>query len=111
MRRVSRIASLTRSAAAVSANNGNVHSGAQHRLVQTASYGTNSFANKVVVDHLGGFSRSAANGVAGIVFFSAAASHAVQEVYAKEAITNVKFDEVVLYQYEACPFCNKVKGE
>lgn len=111
MRRVSRLAALTRSAAAVSGINGNVNSGAQHRLVQTAVYGTNSFSNKAVVDNLGGISRSAAHGVAGLVFFSAAASPAVQEVYAKEAIPNVKFDEVVLYQYEACPFCNKVKGE
>ncbi|KAL9672195.1 hypothetical protein QQ045_028445 [Rhodiola kirilowii] len=110
MRRVSRLAAFSRSAAALPGVNGNVNSGAHHRLVQTASYGTNSFANKAVVDQLGPFTRSAAHGVAGIAFFSAAASPAVQEVYAKEAIPSVKFDEVVLYQYEACPFCNKVKA-
>ncbi|CAN8287466.1 unnamed protein product [Cochlearia groenlandica] len=53
---------------------------------------------------------SFSGGVAGIVFFSAAAASSIgQEVHAKEAH---KFNpkEVVLYQYEACPFCNKVKA-
>uniref|UniRef100_A0A7N0U3W8 Prostaglandin E synthase 2 n=1 Tax=Kalanchoe fedtschenkoi TaxID=63787 RepID=A0A7N0U3W8_KALFE len=110
MRRVSRLVALTRSTAALPGFNGNVNSGAHRSLVQTASYGTNSFANKAVANQLGPFTRSAAHGVSGIVFFSAAASQAAQEVHAKEAIPRVKFDEVVLYQYEACPFCNKVKA-
>lgn len=49
--------------------------------------------------------------VAGAVFFSVAASSLAEEVHAKEPLPpNVRPDDVVLYQYEACPFCNKVKG-
>lgn len=41
----------------------------------------------------------------------AAAATLSQEVYAKEPPPpEVVPKEVVLYQYEACPFCNKVKG-
>lgn len=51
---------------------------------------------------------SVVNGVAGTRFLSAAATSA-----AKEAPRPEKFSpkDVVLYQYEACPFCNKVKGK
>ncbi|KFK38734.1 hypothetical protein AALP_AA3G153400 [Arabis alpina] len=53
---------------------------------------------------------SFAGGVAGIVFFSAAAASSLgQEVHAKEMSQIFNPKEVVLYQYEACPFCNKVK--
>ncbi|KAL8172118.1 hypothetical protein V2J09_023922 [Rumex salicifolius] len=48
-------------------------------------------------------------GFAGIVFFSVAASLA-QEAHAKEPTSSLRDKEVVLYQYEACPFCNKVKA-
>lgn len=52
-----------------------------------------------------------AGGVAGIVFFSAAAASSLgQEVHAKDMSHKFNPKEVVLYQYEACPFCNKVKG-
>lgn len=52
-----------------------------------------------------------ARGVAGIVFFSAAAASSLgQEVHAKDMGHKFNPKEVVLYQYEACPFCNKVKG-
>lgn len=55
---------------------------------------------------------SFAGGVAGIVFFSAAAASSLaQEVHAKEMSQKFNPKEVVLYQYEACPFCNKVKGK
>lgn len=54
---------------------------------------------------------SFAGGVAGIVFFSAAAASSLgQEVHAKEMSHKFNPKEVVLYQYEACPFCNKVKA-
>ncbi|CAA0815736.1 Glutathione S-transferase family protein [Striga hermonthica] len=48
---------------------------------------------------------------AGTVLFSVAAAALVGDVEAKESV-QLKFrpDEVVLYQYEACPFCNKVKA-
>ncbi|KAJ4888833.1 Glutathione S-transferase family protein [Raphanus sativus] len=52
-----------------------------------------------------------AGGVAGIVFFSAAAASSLgQEVHAKDMSHKFNPKEVVLYQYEACPFCNKVKA-
>ncbi|XP_010519146.1 PREDICTED: prostaglandin E synthase 2 [Tarenaya hassleriana] len=57
---------------------------------------------------------SFAGGVAGIVVFSAAAASSLaHEVHAKEvpgATRRFSPKEVVLYQYEACPFCNKVKA-
>ncbi|XP_074263749.1 uncharacterized protein LOC141586437 [Silene latifolia] len=46
------------------------------------------------------------------MFFSVAAAAATtlsQEAVAKEQHFH-KFNDVVLYQYEACPFCNKVKA-
>ncbi|KAL1318410.1 hypothetical protein HN51_070724 [Arachis hypogaea] len=50
-------------------------------------------------------------GVAGALATAVATTSAYQEVFAKEppppeALPN----DVVLYQYEACPFCNKVKA-
>ena len=55
---------------------------------------------------------SVARGVTGTVFFSVAASSLAQEVQAKESppVEKLMPKDVVLYQYEACPFCNKVKG-
>ncbi|XP_019100909.1 PREDICTED: uncharacterized protein LOC109132899 [Camelina sativa] len=53
---------------------------------------------------------SFAGGFAGIVFFYAAAASSLdQEVHANEMAHKFNPKEVVLYQYEACPFCNKVK--
>ncbi|CAN1818965.1 Prostaglandin E synthase 2 [Linum perenne] len=52
------------------------------------------------------FLLSATSVAAGVVFFSVAAS---QEAHAKELLKSIPKD-VVLYQYEACPFCNKVKA-
>lgn len=52
---------------------------------------------------------SVAHGVpAAVRFSSAAATSVAQDVHARE-----KFQpkDVVLYQYEACPFCNKLKGK
>ncbi|KAL0432335.1 UNVERIFIED_CONTAM: Prostaglandin E synthase 2 [Sesamum latifolium] len=45
------------------------------------------------------------------MLFSVAATTLVEEVHAKEPVQS-KFrpKDVVLYQYEACPFCNKVKA-
>lgn len=55
---------------------------------------------------------SVARGVTGTMFFSVAASSLAQEAQAKEAsrVENLMPKDVVLYQYEACPFCNKVKA-
>lgn len=53
-----------------------------------------------------------ARGVTGTMFFSVAASSLAQEAQAKEAppVEKLMPKDVVLYQYEACPFCNKVKA-
>ncbi|GMH03286.1 hypothetical protein Nepgr_005125 [Nepenthes gracilis] len=60
--------------------------------------------------------QSLSHSIAGTMFFSVAASSLAQDVHAKELPTSRlqshKFcpKDVVLYQYEACPFCNKVKA-
>jgi hypothetical protein len=52
-------------------------------------------------------------GVAGAVSFSLTfATVAAAEAKAKERPpTDLLPQSVVLYQYQACPFCNKVRGE
>ncbi|EPS70745.1 hypothetical protein M569_04015, partial [Genlisea aurea] len=48
---------------------------------------------------------------AGTMLFSVAATTLMGEAHAKEPVqTKFLAREVVLYQYEACPFCNKVKA-
>ncbi|KAK2664531.1 hypothetical protein Ddye_003105 [Dipteronia dyeriana] len=53
------------------------------------------------------------SGVAGaLASVAAVASLSYQEVHAKEPLpADLAPKEVVLYQYEACPFCNKVKAD
>lgn len=87
-----------------------------HRLFQAALFSASS-NNSSARSHWFTFngiagekpSRAAAHAVFGTMLFSTAATAIVGEVHAKES---VKFrpNDVVLYQYEACPFCNKVKG-
>ncbi|KAH7849314.1 hypothetical protein Vadar_016153 [Vaccinium darrowii] len=91
-----------------------------HRILQTAPYSSSSSSSPFnsrflwhheIVNHSTHWSRSAAaNGVAGTMLFSVAASTLAEEVHAKELPPAKKFNDVVLYQYEACPFCNKVKA-
>ncbi|ESQ46724.1 hypothetical protein EUTSA_v10027850mg [Eutrema salsugineum] len=85
------------------------------RLAQTTVMMTTISSSEPPSPRFGGLpTPSIAGGVAGIVFFSAAAASSLcQEVHAKETSGLAqKFNpkEVVLYQYEACPFCNKVKA-
>ncbi|GAB2292203.1 hypothetical protein Dimus_026453 [Dionaea muscipula] len=95
------------------------------RLCQTALYSgfSSAYANKsnwlakIFADHLKSpsFHQSLSHGVAGTLFFSVAASSLVQDAHAKEQPPlpqSSKYfpNDVVLYQYEACPFCNKVKA-
>ncbi|KAM7517288.1 hypothetical protein LguiA_006871 [Lonicera macranthoides] len=76
------------------------------------------FSRCSLVDHLGlGHSThssfAAAHSLSPKMFFSAtAASSLAEEVQATEPPHYTKFlpKDVVLYQYEACPFCNKVKA-
>ncbi|KAJ6881758.1 prostaglandin E synthase 2-like [Populus alba x Populus x berolinensis] len=54
---------------------------------------------------------SSSLGVAGALVSAAAAASLSQDVLAKEPPrAELVPKEVVLYQYEACPFCNKVKA-
>ncbi|KAL9448983.1 hypothetical protein AB3S75_011008 [Citrus x aurantiifolia] len=110
MRRFNRLAALSRavSSGATSAATQHRH----HQLAQPAalfstfsSCQSQGFAQKIV-KRLG---PSFAGGVAG---FSAAAPSLAQDAkpQAKEQPRSQKFSDVVLYQYEACPFCNKVKA-
>ena len=57
--------------------------------------------------------RAVPAGVAGAVSFSLTfATVAAAEAKAKERPpTDLLPQNVVLYQYQACPFCNKVRGE
>ncbi|XP_030950784.1 prostaglandin E synthase 2-like [Quercus lobata] len=85
----------------------------RQRVLQAALYGTCSNFNS---ERFGLSSRSAppsvTNGcVAGTKSFSAAATSLAQD-HAHAHAHSHKFSpkDVVLYQYEACPFCNKVKA-
>lgn len=55
--------------------------------------------------------RTSAHAVAGTMLFSVAATTLTEEVHAKEVVPpELRPKDLVLYQYEACPFCNKVKA-
>ncbi|XP_019156760.1 PREDICTED: prostaglandin E synthase 2-like [Ipomoea nil] len=107
MRRLSALAAMCRAAGGKSSN---------YRIVQASLYSTGGIAdarsrwfscNKLEDQS----SSTAARAVAGAILFSVAATALADKVHAKEPI-NPKFrpNDVVLYQYEACPFCNKVKA-
>ncbi|XP_060199855.1 uncharacterized protein LOC132628137 [Lycium barbarum] len=115
MKRVSRIAAIYRAVdttAAVPAP--------QHRISTAAQYSTTSnnkssfrsnwlVFNNLVTDL--SVRRSAVHAVTGTMLFSVAATTLTEEVKAKEAVPlELRPKELVLYQYEACPFCNKVKA-
>ncbi|KAG8377950.1 hypothetical protein BUALT_Bualt08G0087100 [Buddleja alternifolia] len=115
MRRISGLAAVCRAVEGVAAAPaaGNPVHQHHHRLFQAALFSTNSSTrshwfsyDRIASDQS---ARAAAHAFAGTMLFSAAATTIVEEVHAKEP---VKFrpNDVVLYQYEACPFCNKVKA-
>lgn len=81
----------------------------KQRLLQVALYRSSSSSGG---SYTRWWSKSPARvlslGVAGALISAAAAA---QEVHAKEPPPpELVPKDVVLYQYEACPFCNKVKG-
>ncbi|KAF5455744.1 hypothetical protein F2P56_025290 [Juglans regia] len=93
-----------------------VATAADQRLLRLALYGTSDLKansnpqwlmSRGLVDRFGSSGPFVANGVAGTRFFSASATS-----LAKESLRPKKFSpqDVVLYQYEACPFCNKIKA-
>ncbi|XP_043711342.1 prostaglandin E synthase 2-like isoform X2 [Telopea speciosissima] len=86
----------------------------QRRLLQVALYNTSSSGSsgrsRLFSAYVGRSTRVLSLGVAGVVSFSVAASSIVPDVYAKEPLASEYLPkDAVLYQYEACPFCNKVK--
>ncbi|KAK3228290.1 hypothetical protein Dsin_008152 [Dipteronia sinensis] len=101
MRRASILTSsvLSRTVAAASST---VH----YRLLTTTTPTANSNAGRFWS------STASARAVAGaLASIAAFASLSYQEVHAKEPLpADLVPKEVVLYQYEACPFCNKVKA-
>lgn len=120
MRRAIGIAALYRAAGGVSSMPevaGNHTHNNLPRIFHTAQFSTKSLnfssrtlsllSNKLADQSAGALARA----IAGTMLFSFAATTLAEEVHAKEPVL-AKFrpDEVVLYQYEACPFCNKVKG-
>lgn len=51
-------------------------------------------------------------GIAAGAFSASFAFSSMSAALAKERVVPERMpEEVILYQYEACPFCNKVKGE
>ncbi|KAL6181427.1 hypothetical protein ACLB2K_048082 [Fragaria x ananassa] len=116
MRRASTLASfpiLSRSIATLHGGATATSASASHRLLQVALYTTaGSAASHVRRPWSESFSgRKLAFGVAGTLACVAVATSLAQEVHAKEPPpAELVPKEVVLYQYEACPFCNKVKA-
>ncbi|CAN1824610.1 Prostaglandin E synthase 2 [Linum perenne] len=78
-------------------------------MLSTSSVSGPQWPSRRLSDYFGLSRTSVAAGVVGTMFFSVAASSIAQEVHAKELPKFIPKD-VVLYQYEACPFCNKVKA-
>ncbi|GMI91344.1 hypothetical protein like AT5G42150 [Hibiscus trionum] len=93
--------------------------GVEKRLAQAALMSTCSssssnshiFSQKLA-ERLGLSSPCLGRSVAGTMLFSVAASSLAQDAHAKEKPPSEKFlpKEVVMYQYEANPFCSKVKA-
>ncbi|MBA0745730.1 hypothetical protein Gogos_008294, partial [Gossypium gossypioides] len=87
---------------------------AQAALMSTCSSSSSNshILSQKLADRLGLSRPSLVRRVAGTMLFSVAASSLAQDALAKEKPRSEKFlpKEVVLYQYEACPFCNKVKA-
>lgn len=89
----------------------------QHRFVQAALYGTTTSSTSrrwfsTAIGSISGRSaRTGSLGIAGALVFVAGSASLLQEAFAKEIPSGELVPkDVVLYQYEACPFCNKVKG-
>ncbi|KAJ4848374.1 hypothetical protein Tsubulata_020441 [Turnera subulata] len=119
MRRASPLLSsllLSRNTASAAAHDAISAGALPHRLLQAALYSTTTSSSAT-----GGnsqsrgqwFNRFSSLGIAGAAAASLAASTTLlrEEVHAKERLPHELVPkEVVLYQYEACPFCNKVKA-
>ncbi|KAL0325900.1 UNVERIFIED_CONTAM: Prostaglandin E synthase 2 [Sesamum radiatum] len=85
--------------------------GRHQRLLRAALFSTTTNKGSSARSHWFSCTGIAAQAVAGTILFSVATTALVEEVHAKEPVQS-KFrpNDVILYQYEACPFCNKVKA-
>lgn len=122
MRRASALASSALSRALLSAQDGATTTAViQHRIFQAALYGTTTSAaaqstrrrwySTALHSLSGGSAKTVSLSIAGALFSVAAATSLSEEVLAKEPPSpDLVPKDVVLYQYEACPFCNKVKA-
>uniref|UniRef100_A0A6N2LE24 Prostaglandin E synthase 2 n=1 Tax=Salix viminalis TaxID=40686 RepID=A0A6N2LE24_SALVM len=109
MRRVNHLATLSRAISGAAAHQRLVQGAAM--MSTYAASNSQCMASKIA-ENFRISNPSVARGVTGTVFFSVAASSLAQEVQAKESppVEKLMPKDVVLYQYEACPFCNKVKA-
>lgn len=120
MRRASTLATTVLSNSLASGHGGGAASAVHHRFFQVAlfcsgasnsSYNNRRWLSPLFNSFSSGSARSVSLGVAGALATVATAASISQTLYAKEQLPpEVVPKEVVLYQYEACPFCNKVKA-
>ena len=110
MRSVNRIVFLGRVISSVCSSN------SLHRLPQVAPYGTCSNFNSQWLSQkladLGDLSNLSISRSVARARYSSAATSLAENLNEKgtPGAEKLKPKDVVLYQYEACPFCNKVKG-
>lgn len=110
MRRINGNVLLVRTAAGIGGAT-RVGGATQQRLVQAAMLSTCSNSNPLWFGQSSGdrFGLSKPSvAVGGRMCFS---SLAQEEVHSHFSADKFAPNDVVLYQYEACPFCNKVRGE
>lgn len=118
MRRINGLAAICRAVEGVAAASSVAGNPVRHhRLFEAALYSTTAnnssssrsrWFSRICANHS---ARTTASAVTGVVLLSLAATALGEEVQAKEPVqSEFRPEEVVLYQYEACPFCNKVKG-
>ncbi|KAK4390819.1 protein FREE1 [Sesamum angolense] len=112
MRRVAGLATICRAVEGVLAAPSVAGNPGRHqRLLRAALFSTTTNKGSSARSHWFSCNGIAAQAVAGTILFSVATTALVEEVHAKEPVQS-KFrpNDVILYQYEACPFCNKVKA-
>ncbi|KAL0314552.1 UNVERIFIED_CONTAM: Prostaglandin E synthase 2 [Sesamum angustifolium] len=112
MRRVAGLATICRAVEGVLAAPSVAGNPGRHqRLLRAALFSTTTNKGSSARSHWFSCTGIAAQAVAGTILFSVATTALVEEVHAKEPVQS-KFrpNDVTLYQYEACPFCNKVKA-
>lgn len=85
---------------------------ARHRLLPESLYSSAAVSAEQRWPNFGRPIRSFPHGVSGTAFFSVGAQSVSQDSLSRCRPSPARFapKDVLLYQYEACPFCNKVKA-